>query len=189
MNLSRFVKQMRPPDSARLAKLLAPAALWACASATAQHLIAPNVVVISPTLVTSGQPTASSLADLSQQGFNAVIYLAPSTVPDAVKNEPDLVARQGIEFIHLPIAFNAPTEADFATVSAALSRLQGQKVLVHCQVNMRASTMVFLHRVIANKENPATAWEAVTRVWSPQGPWKRLTQELLAKHGIPFDPF
>lgn len=159
------------------------------AIAASQPIAAPNVVVIGPNLVTSGQPTVQALAGLSKQGFEAGIYLAPSSVSDAIKNEPELVNSQGLEFIHVPIPFGAPTEAHFEAVSAALQRLRDQKVLVHCQVNMRASTMVFLHRVIEEKESPAMAWESVTRVWSPEGPWKRLVLAQLSKHGIKFDPF
>ena len=106
---------------------------------------APNVVVIEPNLVTSGQPSAAALAGLRAEGFEAVIYLAPSSVSDAVKDEPALLLKQGIEFVHVPIPFGAPTEAHFEAVSAEWARLKGKKVLVHCQVNMRASTMVFLH--------------------------------------------
>jgi protein tyrosine phosphatase (PTP) superfamily phosphohydrolase (DUF442 family) len=164
-------------------------ALCAGTLAVAQPLDAPNVVVIGERLVTSGQPTAQALAGLSRQGFQAVIYLAPSSVPDAVRNEAELVAGQGLEFIHIPIPFGAPTEAHVDSVTAALQRLQGRKVLVHCQVNMRASTMVFLHRVIHGQERPALAWESVTRVWSPEGPWKRLVVAQLARHGVHFDPF
>lgn len=165
-----------------------PGFCWA-AIAAAQPLAAPNVVVVSPGLVTAGQPTAHALAALSEQGFKAVIYLAPSSVPDAIRNEPELVTNQGLEFIHIPIPFGSPTAAHVEAVSAALQRLQGRKVLVHCQVNLRASTMVFLHRAIQEKVHPATAWEAVTPVWSPQGPWKRLVLAQLAQHRITFDPF
>jgi hypothetical protein len=49
-----------------------------------------------------------------------------------------------------------------------------RKVLVHCQVNMRASSMVFLYRVIVAKESPDIAYESVTPVWSPEGSWRRL---------------
>ncbi len=157
--------------------------------AGAQPLAAPNAVVIGPGLVTSGQPSAQALAGLAQQGFTAVVYLAPSTVPDAVKDEPEILARQGVEFVHIPIPFGVPTAAHVATVSAALQRLQGRKVLVHCQVNMRASVMVFLHRVLHGREDPATAWESVSRVWSPEGAWKRLIQQQLSDNGIAFDPF
>ena len=152
-------------------------------------MAAPNVVPISATLVTSGQPTAQALATLASQGFQAVIYLAPFTVSDAVKEEPLLVSKQGIEFIHIPIPFNKPDESHFLAVSSALERLQGRKVLVHCQVNMRASSMVFLHRVISGKEDPSRAYEAVAAVWSPQGPWRQLLAGQLAKHGIAFEPY
>lgn len=159
------------------------------ARALAQPLAAPNVVPITPLLVTSGQPTPQALAALGELGFQAVLYLAPNTMPDTVKNEPELLAAQGIEFVHIPIPFNAPEESHAVAVSAALQRLQGRKVLVHCQVNMRASSMVFLHRVLHGKEDPARAYEAVARVWSPGGPWRALLVGQLAKHQIDFVPY
>jgi protein tyrosine phosphatase (PTP) superfamily phosphohydrolase (DUF442 family) len=158
-------------------------------SGAARAVTAPNVVVIDSNLVTSGQPSAGALADLKNEGFEAVIYLAPSSVADAIKDEPALVSRQGIEFLHIPIPFGTPTEAHFAEVSAALARLKDKKVLIHCQVNMRASTMVFLYRVVQLKEPPSSAYESVTRVWSPQGPWKDMAQSVLGKHGIEFELF
>ena len=121
------------------------AVLVAGAAAHAFALTAPNVVAISDRLVTAGQPSREALAALSAEAFQAVIYLAPSTVFDAVKDEPEIVARQGIEFVHIPIPFGAPTAAHADALAAALDRLKGKKVLVHCQVNMRASTLVFLY--------------------------------------------
>ncbi|MES2150866.1 MAG: protein tyrosine phosphatase family protein [Pseudomonadota bacterium] len=169
------------------------AILIACASAHSfaleAPLQAPNVVVISPKLVTAGQPTAAALAGLGAQGFKAVIYLAPLTVADAVPAEAGIVRGQGIEFIHIPIEFGDPTEADYLTFAAAMNRLRDQKVLVHCQVDMRASSMTFLYRVLVNKENPELAYEAVSRVWSPRGVWKTLITTQLRKANIPFEPF
>jgi hypothetical protein len=62
-------------------------------------------------------------------------------------------------------------------------------VLVHCQVNMRASTMTFLYRVIKAHEPPEQAYQSVARVWSPEGPWKRLLVSQLQKAGIAFEPY
>jgi protein tyrosine phosphatase (PTP) superfamily phosphohydrolase (DUF442 family) len=152
-------------------------------------LRAPNIVAISPTLVTSGQPNAESLAKLGSQGFRAVIYLAPPTVHDAVPREAEILREQGIEFINIPIQFNNPTDADFTAFMEAMAKLRGEKVLVHCQVNMRASTFAFLYRVIGLKEQPEQAYEAVSRVWTPSGPWKRLMVAQLQKAGIKFDPY
>src|SRR5688572_19886694 len=126
---------------------LALAALAACTLAEAAP-IAPNLVEISPRLVTSGQPTAEGLARLKAEGFGAVIYLAPPTVPDAVRDEQLIVTKQGLVFVNIPIRFDNPTEADFETFSAVLAALGPRKVLVHCQVNLRASSLVFLYRAI-----------------------------------------
>lgn len=165
--------------------------LLACSTASATGVLieAPNVVTISPRLVTSGQPGAEALASLAAQGFGAVIYLAPPTVPDAIAGEAEIVRQQGLEFINIPIGFGTPTEADFQSFVAAMERLRDRKVLVHCQVNMRASSMTFLYRAIVLHEKPELAYEAVARVWSPQGPWKSLMVSQLRKAGIQFEPY
>jgi protein tyrosine phosphatase (PTP) superfamily phosphohydrolase (DUF442 family) len=151
--------------------------------------LAPNVVEISPRLVTSGQPPAESLANLKALGFEAVIYLAPPTVHDAVRDEPLIVTRQGLTFVNIPIRFDAPTEADFETFAGVLTGLGNRKVLVHCQINLRASSMVFLYRAIVLKEDPRIAYGAVTRVWQPDPVWRRLLEDRLRKHKIAFELF
>ena len=152
-------------------------------------LDAPNVVTISSRLVTSGQPTAKALSQLSSQGFGAVIYLAPLTVPDAVPNEAEIVRGQGLSFVNIPIRFGEPTDADFQAFVEAMKRFRDRKVLVHCQVNMRASSFTFLYRVIVDGEDPAKAYDAVAGVWSPDGRWKNLLVAELKKAGIAFDPY
>lgn len=184
------------PDSTdplmqKLARCLLFAGLLASNRVVAQTsaLDAPNVVVISSHLVTSGQPKGEALAGLRANGFEAVIYLAPPTVMDAVRDEALIVARQGLTFVNIPIAFDNPTEADFEAFAAILKGLGKRKVLVHCQVNMRASSMTFLYRAIVLKEDPQRAYEAVSRVWVPTGPWRRLIETELRLHQVAFDPF
>ena len=151
--------------------------------------LGPNVVEISPRLVTSGQPSAEALANLKALGFEAVIYLAPPTVQDAVGDEPLIVTRQGLTFVNIPIRFDRPTEADFETFAGVLTGLGNRKVLVHCQINLRASAMVFLYRAIVKKEDLRIAYEAVTKVWQPEAAWRRLIEDQLRKHEIAFELF
>ena len=167
------------------------ALLFAATTSLAQQPLpsTPNVVVISPRLTTSGQPSAQALAALGALGFEAVIYLAPPNVSDAVRDEAVIVGRQGIVFVNIPIKFDHPTEQDYDAFAAVLGALSNRKVLVHCQVNLRASSMVFLYRAIARKEDPRIAYEAVTGVWAPEGPWKRLIADLLRKHAVNFEPY
>jgi protein tyrosine phosphatase (PTP) superfamily phosphohydrolase (DUF442 family) len=172
----------------RMSALAVLAVMGTSQSLAAQPLpAAPNVVAITPHLVTSGQPSAKALAALGAQGFGADIYLAPPTVHDAVRDEALIVGRQGIVFVNIPMDFDNPTEQDYETFASVLGALSERRVLVHCQVNLRASSMVFLYRVIARKEDPHVAYEAVTGVWKPEGPWKRLIQDLLRKHGVAFE--
>ena len=147
----------------------------------------PNLVQATPRIFTSGQPPAKSLEGLKAQGFEAVVYLAPPTVSDAVRDEARIVGGQGIVFVNIPIIFDNPTERDFETFAAVMKALEGRKVLVHCQVNLRASSAVFLYRTIVGRENPGEAWKAVEKIWTPRGPWKRLIEEQLKKHGVAFE--
>jgi protein tyrosine phosphatase (PTP) superfamily phosphohydrolase (DUF442 family) len=149
---------------------------------------APNTVEVSPRLVTSGQPDAQELRTLKARGFEAVIYLAPLTVHDAVADEPRIVGGQGLVFINLPMRFDDPTDADFDAFAALLKGLGERKVLVHCQINLRASSMVFLYRAIVLKDDPRLAYEAVHKVWVPDDVWKRFIERQLARHKIDFQP-
>lgn len=171
-----------------LALRVLAAAATALFLGTAAALTAPNVVPVGESLVTSGQPPASSLATLGAEGFEAVVYLAPSHVPGAVAEEPELLRRQGIEFVHVPIPFDAPSEAHLQAAFAALDRLRSKKTLVHCEVNFRASTVTFLYRVLRLKHDPAEAYAAVSRIWIPRGTWRTFMTEQLARHGIRFEP-
>jgi len=162
---------------------------FAALPALAAPAAPPNLTPIDAKLTTSGQPSAEWLGTLKDQGYKAVIYLAPPTVEDAVREEPLIVGRQGLVWINLPIRWNAPADADFDTFASLLQSLRGKKVLVHCQVNFRASTLTFLYRVLVEKTDPQLAWEAVSKVWTPSGAWKTLMMERLKKNGVAFDPF
>ena len=182
---SRYVV---PPTNSVLSYLVA-FSLAAKIAIAAPELDAPNVVPISAFLVTSGQPTAAALAGLSSQGFGAVINLAPLTVSDAVPEEPEIVRKQGLSFVNIPIIFGNPTDSDFREFVATMNRFKGKKILVHCQVNMRASSMTFLYRVVIEHQNPEKAYEAVARIWSPEGAWKHFIAAELKQAGIPFQPY
>lgn len=174
---------------ALLTWLVASTSICAAPAPPSESLAPPNLVAISERITTAGQPSADWLSSLKLQGYDAVIYLAPATVSDAVKDEPLIVSRQGLIFVNIPIKFASPTEQDFENFAAIMVALNKKKVLVHCQINLRASSMVFLYRTIVLKENPNTAYDSVSKVWVPDGAWKQLIQDQLKKHHINFVPF
>lgn len=105
----------------------------------------------------------------------------------AVAQERELVERQGLAYVNIPIEFSRPTEAEFENFSRTLAGFAGKKVLVHCQINLRASTLVFLHRVVVDQVPAAQAYEAVAQIWTPQGPWRELVHTVLRRRGIVFE--
>ncbi len=56
-----------------------------------------------------------------------------------------------------------------------------------CEVWSRALCSLALP--VTRKEDPGVAYEAVAKVWSPDGPWKTLIQTLLRKNGVSFEPY
>jgi protein tyrosine phosphatase (PTP) superfamily phosphohydrolase (DUF442 family) len=147
---------------------------------------AANRVEISPLLTTSGQPSEKMLQSLRLFGYEAVIFLVPSGIEGNVENEAAILKQQGIEFVHIPIKFDEPTEAHYTAFAAAMARLAKKKVLVHCEVNLRASSMVFLYRTIALKAEPSNTYESVSRVWVPRYAWKPYIEKMLAANKISF---
>lgn len=157
--------------------------------AHARPLAAPNVIAVGPRLVTSGQPPADQLGRLRELGFEAVVCLVPADIPAWVAGEDRLVREQGLAWAHVPVPFVAPTEAHAQACSDALARFASRRTLVHCELNFRASTMTFLHRVLALGEPADEAYDAVAQVWSPVPAWRQLVVRRLKAAGITFEPY
>lgn len=165
----------------------ATAALLALATRTfAAEPIGVNYVAATERLHTSDQPTAETLAGLAEQGFGLVVNLAPPSNPGAVPNEGKLVAEHGPTYVNIPVDWQHPTYEDFALFSAVMDGARDRKVLVHCQLNMRASAFTFLYRVIHEGTPPEAALEAMRTVWLPRDQWAEFTAMVLEKHSVDF---
>jgi hypothetical protein len=70
-----------------------------------------------------------------------------------------------------------------------LNSQTAEKVLVHCQINMRGSLFTFLYRVVHEKVDPATALEKMTLVWVPADQWLEFAQMVLDRNSIEFELF
>src|SRR5262245_8847217 len=116
-----------------------------------------NFLTISDDLGTAGQPTAEQLAAVKEAGYDVVINLALGTTPRDLPNEADLVARHGMYYIHIPVVFDKPTEADLARFFEAMDENCDKKCFVHCIANMRVSAFVFLYRVLRQGVAPDEA--------------------------------
>jgi protein tyrosine phosphatase (PTP) superfamily phosphohydrolase (DUF442 family) len=167
--------------------LSAVLAVLYCAPARAEEPpLAVNYVAAADNLHTAGQPSAAMLGTLGERGFDLVVNLAPPTSRDAVAEEGKLVAAHGATYVNIPVAWENPTLADFELFSAVMNGAADRKVLVHCQMNMRASVFAFLYRVVHQHVPPAEAFAAVQSVWIPRDQWAAFAKTVLEKNGIDF---
>ena len=145
-----------------------------------------NVVAWSERLASSGQPSAAQLRALRAQGYTMVINLAPPASYGSVPDEPDLLEAAGIRYFNIPVDFDRPDAGDFARFREALAAHAREKVLVHCQLNYRASSFVFLFRAIHDRLEPFEAAEPMLRVWRPNETWQQFLNDQLREQGIEF---
>lgn len=139
------------------------------------------------TFASSGQPTALQLELVAKSGFDRVIYLAFTDNETAVEFEDRIVKKLGMEYVHIPIIFHQPTLADFHLFSAVMRQSPDAKTLLHCQINLRASTFSFLHRVINLDVPMFEAKEDLDSVWEPDEVWFRFIQTVLGHHDMSHD--
>lgn len=138
----------------------------------------------SPSFASAGQPTEAQLAQVKDAGFERIVYIAFSTDGNAIANEDKLVRDLGMDYLHIPVVWNAPTVADFESFAAVMQRDPDRKTLLHCQVNMRASAFAFLYRVLYEDVPVAVAKADMNTVWAPNEIWRELIFDVLQAHGV-----
>ena len=122
---------------------------------------------IDELLTTSGVVSAEQLSDLRSQGYDAVINLLPSSSEHAVANEASIVADQGIDYVHIPVDFDAPTHDDLDGFSAAMDAHEGQMDHVHCAANFRVSAFYGLYALNKGLCTVEEADDLVQGLWNP----------------------
>lgn len=145
-----------------------------------------NFVQVSGRIDTAGQPGREWLRSAGSAGYRTVINLAPPGSDGSVPDEGEILENAGVNYVNIPVDWSNPTADDFDRFRAALAASAPDRVLVHCQINMRASAFTFLYRVIEEDADPETAWSRVTDVWVPEGQWRRFIDDTLLRHGKAF---
>lgn len=130
-----------------------------------------NYYPISPLILTAGQPTAEQISLVAAAGCQVVINLARPSSPNALPDEADLVAAQGMDYIAIPVVWEEPTLEDLARFFAAMEANRDRKVFVHCVVNYRVSSFIYLYRVLRLGADPDEAIWDLRSIWEPDETW------------------
>ena len=99
-----------------------------------------NYSRINATLATAGQPTEAQFIEVKAAGVEVVVNLALLTSPGALPDEKASVEALGMNYLHLPVDFEAPTREHFRDFEAALQEHSQRSLLVHCAYNWRATS-------------------------------------------------
>ncbi|PKN95023.1 MAG: phosphatase [Chloroflexi bacterium HGW-Chloroflexi-6] len=124
-----------------------------------------NLTILNDSLWTSGQPTRAELAEVAAAGFEVVINLAMSTSDNALPDEAELVQSLGMEYIHIPVVWEAPQPGDLLRFMDAMDTRFNRKVLVHCALNYRASAFTALWRVLRQGWEKEKAFAVQETIW------------------------
>ena len=106
-----------------------------------------NYLPLTPLLATAGQPTETQVQAVQQAGYEVVINLATPTSTNALPDEAGLVAALGMTYVPIPVLWDKPTLDDLQAFFGTLDTYAGRKVFVHCVLNWRVSTFMYLYRV------------------------------------------
>ena len=143
-----------------------------------------NYLPLSPLIGTAGQPTGDQLAALRQAGYDVVINLATPASSNAQPDEASLVTALGMTYVPIPVVWQRPTLEDLSAFFAALDSLPDRKLFIHCALNYRVSTFMYLYRVIRLGVPHETAvWEMLS-IWEPDEIWSQLIADAFEFHGL-----
>jgi uncharacterized protein (TIGR01244 family) len=122
-------------------------------------------------ITTSGQPTEGQLAEIQALGVHHVVNLGLHTHEKALPDEAASVSRLGMEYIHIPVDFQNPTEQDFQQFCGVMERLKDAPVHVHCIANARVSAFFYRYRRAVLGWDEAKARAEMEAVWKPNPVW------------------
>jgi protein tyrosine phosphatase (PTP) superfamily phosphohydrolase (DUF442 family) len=143
-----------------------------------------NYIEYSPSFSSAGQPSNEQLELLEAEGFERVAYIAFSNSDGAIADEDAIVKKLGMDYIQVPVTWDAPTKSDFYAFAGAMQREPGKRTLLHCQANFRASAFSLLYRVLYDNVSLADAKADMNTIWQPNAVWKKLIFAVLEDNEI-----
>ena len=138
----------------------------------------------SETFASSSQPSEEELKVIVGSGVERVIYIALNDSHGALKNEDQIVRSLGMEYVHIPVDFKNPTLRDFQDFVSEMQNKPDMNTLLHCQVNLRASTFSFLYRAIFQGVPIAEAKADMDSIWEPNENWFKFIQTVASHYKL-----
>lgn len=124
-----------------------------------------NFLRLTDKLTSSGMPTTEEISDAPNHDVQVVINLAPDDVPNALSNEAKLIGSLGMEYIHIPVNWNTPTQAGLDVFMDAMDARKDKVIHVHCEANFRASAFITMYRILRLGWKDEDAFVVMHKIW------------------------
>ena len=126
-----------------------------------------NFVRLDERITTSGRLQEADPARLAAIGVRHVVNLALDEHPDALPEAAARMAEAGLRYTHIPVPFDAPTDAHYRAFVAALED-SDEPVHVHCIANFRVSAFFYRYNRQERGMTEPEARAIMERVWVPE---------------------
>lgn len=141
-----------------------------------------NFLALSDAIGTAGQPLAAQFSSIQNAGYQVVINLALTTSPQALLDEKEIVERQGMEYIHIPVVWESPRVEDALHFFEAMKAHAGKKIFVHCAANKRVSAFLYLYRTLHLGITQEEATRDLHQLWIPNDLWNTFMNQVIEHH-------
>ena len=141
-----------------------------------------NYLEIKPCLGTAGMPTLEQLKIIADSGYQSIINLALDQSPGAIVDEGFHATQLGMKYFHIPVIWEQPKVTQFTSFSSLMKQLEGEKIFVHCVLNMRVSVFVYLYRLLHLIDSPQDAYNEMLKIWEPDPIWQRFIDEVISTY-------
>ncbi len=126
-----------------------------------------NFVSINEQISTGGQPTQEQFEAAREEGYTAVINLAPVDAENnALEDEEGLLTSLGLDYVHIPMIWDDPKPEQFNAFCSAMEKVGNQKVLVHCAANYRVSAVISSYAIKHLGWSVKQADSLVNKIWT-----------------------
>ena len=126
-----------------------------------------NFHFVSKQLASSGLIPLQDYQSIKQYGFKHVINLIPGDQTE----ERNRVQSLGLSYQQIEVDWHEPSLEDFEKFSKLMKSYGQDKVYIHCEANYRASTFLYLYRLIELKVPETNAKADLLAVWKPSPSW------------------
>ena len=137
-----------------------------------------NYLKISDKIATAGQPSVEQFSYIKEAGYQVVINLALKDSSNALRNEKEIVETGGMQYIHIPVIWENPTEDKLKEFIQVMKINLDKKVFVHCAANKRVSAFVYLYRRSEESIDEEIAKKDLHQIWVPNEIWQQFIQEV-----------